>query len=125
VKIGEFQVEHAGKMNFYLNAVDQLLRRGDDQESVGIILTTGRNEMVAQLAMHRVLSPIAVSTWEGPRSPHVLPAAELVDSVPDDQPELAQLEEVRDRLAERVQRVVDEAGCSPTPPEGTSSARAC
>lgn len=38
LKIGEFQVEHAGKMNFYLNAVDALLRRGDDQESVGIIL---------------------------------------------------------------------------------------
>jgi len=109
LKIGEFQVEHAGKMNFYLNAVDELLRQGDDQESVGIILTTGRNETVAQLAMHRVQAPIAVSTWQKGGPQQILPPAELIDAVPADQPELAQLEEVRDRLAERVERIVGEA----------------
>lgn len=38
LKIGRFQPEHVAKMNFYLNAVDEQLRLGDDRESVGIIL---------------------------------------------------------------------------------------
>ena len=105
LKIGEFQVEHVGKVNFYLNAVDELLRQGDDQESVGIILTTGRNETVAQLAMHRVQGPMAISTWKQDGRQQVLPSPEVVDTVPEDQPELAQLEEVRDRLVERVERL--------------------
>jgi len=112
LKIGEFQVEHAGKMNFYLNAVDALLRQGDDQESVGIILTAGRNETVAQLAMHRIQGPIAVSTWEQGGSQELLPPTGLVDAVPADQPELAQLEDVRDRLAERVERIVGAAAAN-------------
>jgi hypothetical protein len=51
-------------MNFYLNAVDEQLRLGDDRESVGIILCTDRDETVAKLALHRVYAPIAVSTWK-------------------------------------------------------------
>lgn len=49
LKIGDFKPEHVSKMNFYLNAVDEQLRLGDDRESVGIILCTGRNETVASL----------------------------------------------------------------------------
>jgi len=40
LKVGAFQPEYVGKMNFYLNAVDEQLRVGDDRESVGIILCT-------------------------------------------------------------------------------------
>jgi len=38
LKIGKFEPEFVSKMNFYLNAVDEQLRRGDDRESVRIIL---------------------------------------------------------------------------------------
>jgi predicted nuclease of restriction endonuclease-like (RecB) superfamily/uncharacterized protein (DUF302 family) len=44
LKVGAFQPEYVSKMNFYLNAVDEQLRVGDDQESVGIILCAERNE---------------------------------------------------------------------------------
>jgi predicted nuclease of restriction endonuclease-like (RecB) superfamily len=54
LKIGRFQPEHVAKMDFYLNAIDEQLRLGDDRESVGIILCTDRNETVAKLALHRV-----------------------------------------------------------------------
>jgi len=102
----ERDLEQALVQEFILDAV---LRRGDDQESVGIILTAGRNETVAQLAMHRIQGPIAVSTWEQGGSQELLPPTGLVDAVPADQPELAQLEEVRDRLAERVELIVGAA----------------
>ncbi len=100
LKVSAFQPEYVGKMNFYLNAVDEQLRVGDDQESVGIILCTERNETVAKLALHRVYAPIAVSTWQSdPRAE--LPPAEDTDEVPED---LHELDEVRARLLDRVAR---------------------
>jgi YhcG PDDEXK nuclease domain len=44
LKIGKFQPEFVSKMNFYLNAVDEQLRLGDDRESAGIILCADRDE---------------------------------------------------------------------------------
>jgi predicted nuclease of restriction endonuclease-like (RecB) superfamily len=100
LKVGAFQPEYVGKMNFYLNAVDEQLRVGDDQESVGIILCTERNETVAKLALHRIYAPIAVSTWQAD-IPAELPPAGNTDEVPED---LHELDEVRARLLDRVAR---------------------
>jgi predicted nuclease of restriction endonuclease-like (RecB) superfamily len=100
LKVGAFQVEYVSKMNFYLNAVDEQLRVGDDRESVGIILCTERNETVAKLALHRVYAPIAVSTWQSDTRAE-LPLAGGTDEVPED---LSELDEVRARLLDRVAR---------------------
>jgi len=104
LKVGAFQVEYVSKMNFYLNAVDEQLRVGDDRESVGIILCTERNETVAKLALHRVYAPIAVSTWQIDARAE-LPPVEVTDDVPED---LSELEEVRTRLIDRVARRASE-----------------
>jgi predicted nuclease of restriction endonuclease-like (RecB) superfamily len=114
LKVGAFQPEYVSKMNFYLNAVDEQLRVGDDQESVGIILCTERNETVAKLALHRVYAPIAVSTWQSDTQAD-LPPVEVTDEVPED---LHELDEVRARLLDRVARrrseIADsEAGAGP------------
>jgi predicted nuclease of restriction endonuclease-like (RecB) superfamily len=100
LKVGAFQPEYVGKMNFYLNAVDEQLRVGDDQESVGIILCIERNETVAKLALHRIYAPIAVSTWQSDTRVE-LPPAGVTDEVPED---LSELDEVRERLLDRVAR---------------------
>ena len=100
LKVGAFRVEYVSKMNFYLNAVDEQLRVGDDQESVGIILCTEHNETVAKLALHRVYAPIAVSTWHADTGAE-LPPVEVTDEVPED---LSELDEVRARLLDRVAR---------------------
>jgi len=104
LKIGRFQPEHVAKMNFYLNAVDEQLRRGDDRESVGIILCTSRNETVAKLALHRVYAPIAVSTWTTDRPARDLPPVEVTEEIPADLDELAELNAVRTRLIDHVTR---------------------
>lgn len=97
LKIGEFKAEFAGKMALYLNAVDQQLRRGDDAESIGLILCTNHNETVAKFALHRSGAPIAVADWQ--TDPQVEIADELPTAVRD---ELPGLPEVRDQLASHV-----------------------
>jgi predicted nuclease of restriction endonuclease-like (RecB) superfamily len=112
LKVGEFKPEYVSKMNFYLNAVDEQLRLGDDRESVGIILCTRRDETIAKLALHRVYAPIAVSTWQADTPAPTLPPVEIADDVPADLGELSELETVRARLIDRVARrapeIIDE-----------------
>jgi predicted nuclease of restriction endonuclease-like (RecB) superfamily len=112
LKVGEFKPEYVSKMNFYLNAVDEQLRLGDDRESVGIILCTGRDETIAKLALHRVYAPIAVSTWQAGTPAPTLPPIEIADDVPSDLGELSELETVRakliDRVARRAPEIIDE-----------------
>jgi len=78
LKIGEFQPEHAGKMNFYLAAVDDLLRHGDDQPSIGIILCKTRNRLIAEYALRDMHAPVGVATY---RLTQALPEA-LKGSLP-------------------------------------------
>ncbi|HWY18193.1 MAG TPA: PDDEXK nuclease domain-containing protein [Solirubrobacteraceae bacterium] len=104
LKVGAFRPEYVSKMNFYLNALDEQLRRGDDRESVGIILCAERDEVTARFALHRVYAPIAVSTWMTEAPQPALPPVEVTDDVPKDLAELNELEEVRSRLIDRVTR---------------------
>jgi hypothetical protein len=63
LKISEFQPEYAGKMNFYLAAVDELLRHPDDQPSIGIVLRKSKNKLIVEYALHDVAKPIGVSDY--------------------------------------------------------------
>jgi len=50
-------------MNFYLSALDDLVRHPDDQPSVGIILCRGKNQTIAEYALRDVSKPIGVSEY--------------------------------------------------------------
>ena len=78
LKIGAFKPEYAGKMNFYLNAVDATLRHRDDQPSIGLILCQERNRVVAEYALRGMSKPIGISEYELTRA---LPQ-ELASSLP-------------------------------------------
>lgn len=64
LKSQAFKPEHAGKMNFYLSAVDDMLRHGDDQPSIGLILCKDKNKIVAEYAIRDIRKPIGVSQWK-------------------------------------------------------------
>jgi hypothetical protein len=64
LKAREFRPEDAGKMNFYLSAVDDLLRHPDDQPSVGLILCKSQNKVVAEYALRDMSKPIGVSAYQ-------------------------------------------------------------
>jgi predicted nuclease of restriction endonuclease-like (RecB) superfamily len=54
LKAGDFKPEYAGKMNFYLNALDDLVRLPDENPAIGIILCKGKNKAVAEYALKGV-----------------------------------------------------------------------
>ena len=63
LKMGPFKPEHAGKMNFYLAAIDGLMRHQDDQPSIGIILCKSKNAIIAEYALREATRPIGVSAY--------------------------------------------------------------
>lgn len=64
LKICEFQPEFAGKMNFYLSAVDDLLRHEDDRPSIGLILCKTRNRVIVEYALRDTLKPMGVAAYQ-------------------------------------------------------------
>lgn len=63
LKAKPFKPEDAGKMNFYLSAVDDLLRHPDDKPSIGLILCKSRNKIVAEYALRDLAKPVGVARY--------------------------------------------------------------
>jgi predicted nuclease of restriction endonuclease-like (RecB) superfamily len=63
LKATGFKPEYTGKMNFYLSAVDDLLRHPDDKLSLGLILCKTRSKIVAEYALRNVGSPMSVAHY--------------------------------------------------------------
>ena len=64
LKEGAFKPEYAGKMNFYLSAVDDRMRLPDDKPSIGLILCRGKNRITAEYALRDIRKPIGVADWK-------------------------------------------------------------
>jgi predicted nuclease of restriction endonuclease-like (RecB) superfamily len=64
LKISEFQPEYAGKMNFYLSAVDDNLRHPQDEPSIGIILCKGKNRIIAEYALRGINRPMGIAEYQ-------------------------------------------------------------
>ncbi len=64
LKTGKFLPEYAGKMNFYLSAVDDLLKSDTDNPSIGLILCRNENKMIAEYALKDMTKPIGVSEYK-------------------------------------------------------------
>jgi predicted nuclease of restriction endonuclease-like (RecB) superfamily len=63
LKVGAFQPEHAGKMNFYLAALDDRERERGENASIGLILCRERNRVVVEYALRNVRGPIGVAEY--------------------------------------------------------------
>lgn len=63
LKIGEFKPEYAGQLNFYLSAVDGILKRDTDQPSIGLLLCKSKNNLVAEYALKDMTKPMGVSEY--------------------------------------------------------------
>lgn len=64
VKAGDFQPEHAGKVNFYRNAIDAQMKGADDGRTIGLLLCRRRNRIVAEYALGGLDGPIGVAQYE-------------------------------------------------------------
>ncbi len=63
LKATSFKPEYAGKMNFYLSAIDDLLRHPDDKPSIGLVLCKARNAIVAEYALRDLAKPVSVASY--------------------------------------------------------------
>ncbi len=86
LKMEAFQPEFAGKMNFYLSAVDDQLRHRDDQPTIGLLLCREKKRLIVEYALRDVKKPIGVAEWR----------TRLVESLPkklqSSLPTIAQIE---------------------------------
>lgn len=63
LKIGKFQPEFVGKMQFYLAALDRQVREENENPAIGIILCKEKNRTVVEYALHDGRKPIGVATY--------------------------------------------------------------
>jgi predicted nuclease of restriction endonuclease-like (RecB) superfamily len=64
LKAGAFKPEYAGKLNFYLSAIDDLLRHPNDNPSIGLILCKNKNNISAQYALKDINKPIGLAEYK-------------------------------------------------------------
>lgn len=91
LKVGRFKPEYAGKMNFYLNLLDDYVREPNENPSIGIILCKERDHFEVEYALRGIEKPMGVSGYELTRT---LPP-ELRNKLPD--PELLE-DEIRKEM---------------------------
>ncbi len=78
LKAGDFRPEHAGKLNFYLSAVDSLMRGANDGPTIGLLLCKTKNRVIAEYALRDANKPIGIAEYQ---LVHALPA-KLKTSLP-------------------------------------------
>lgn len=64
LKAGDFIPEYAGKVNFYLSAIDKSLRSLEDQPTIGLILCKTKDNLTVEYALQDLNKPIGVSAYE-------------------------------------------------------------
>lgn len=88
LKTVDFEPEHAGKLNFYLKAVDSQLRTTNDQPTIGILICKKKDKVVAEYALSDIHKPIGVSEYQ------------LTHSLPDQfKSSLPSIEEIETELS--------------------------
>jgi predicted nuclease of restriction endonuclease-like (RecB) superfamily len=89
LKVEDFKPEFAGKMSFYLTAVDELERQVGDEPSIGLVLCPGRRKTVTEWALRGVDTPVAVARYTtGEITLTQTPPPEMQPALPE-LPELA------------------------------------
>lgn len=89
LKAGKFKPEYAGKLNFYLSAVDSQMKHPMDNPSIGILLCRTKDKIEVEYALRDMNKPIGVSAFE------------LLQVIPDDlRTQLPTIEEVERSLGD-------------------------
>ena len=97
LKVGRFKPEYAGKMNFYLNLLDDYVREPTENPSIGIILCKERNHFEVEYALRGIDKPVGVSGYKLTR--HLPP--EFHNKLPD-----------AERLEEEIRKEMGDIGAT-------------
>jgi hypothetical protein len=92
LKAGDFKPEYAGKLNFYLSAVDDLIKMPEDGPTIGILLCKSKNKVVAEYALKDMAKPMGVSEYK------------ITDSIPEKiKTALPSIEELEEELGKETE----------------------
>jgi predicted nuclease of restriction endonuclease-like (RecB) superfamily len=64
LKVGRFEPEHLGKLNFYLEALDRDVRKSHEGPSIGVLLCASKDSEVVEYALSRSLSPTLIAEYQ-------------------------------------------------------------
>lgn len=64
LKSGEFEPEHAGKLNFYVTSVDKQLRDENDNATIGLIICKTKDDIIAEYSLTDLHKPLGISSYE-------------------------------------------------------------
>ena len=81
LKVKPFEPEFAGKLNFYVNAVNELIRRDSDNPSIGLLICKDMDRTEVQLAFEGITTPMGVATYNNVKIKEIqeyLPTAEQI-----------------------------------------------
>lgn len=84
LKVKAFEPEFAGKLNFYVNAVDQFIRRESDNQTIGLLICKDMDRTEVQLAFQGITTPMGVATYDNVRIREIqeqLPTPEQIKAV--------------------------------------------
>ena len=68
LKTGKFKPKYAGQINFYLSVVDDILKKQQDNPSIGLLFCKSKNNLVAEYALKNMGKPIGVSEYKTTRN---------------------------------------------------------
>ncbi|SFG31040.1 PDDEXK nuclease domain-containing protein [Oribacterium sp. WCC10] len=81
LKVKPFEPEFAGKLNFYVNAVNELIRREGDNPSIGLLICKDMDKTEVQMAFEGITTPMGVATYDNIKVKEIqehLPSAEEI-----------------------------------------------
>lgn len=78
LKVKPFDPEFAGKLNYYVNAVDELLKGPDDNPTIGLLICSDKNDTEVRWAFKGIQTPMGVASYDNVQIPpsNLLPSAE-------------------------------------------------
>ena len=76
IKVKPFEPEFAGKLNYYVNAVDELLKTDDDNPTIGLLVCSDMNKTDVQWSFKGISTPMGVATYNNIRIKDALPSQE-------------------------------------------------
>ncbi len=93
IKAKEFDPRDTGQLNYYIGAVEKLMRQPNDNPTIGILLCKTKKELKVEYAISNLKNPISVSSYEG-----------LLKSIPKElKPTIPTIEQIEAELAEIIQ----------------------
>ena len=64
LKTEKFKPEFAGKLNFYVTAVNKNMKEKQDNQTIGILICKDKDNVVAEYALDDILQPIGIAQYE-------------------------------------------------------------